>query len=630
MCLYRQAKHKVSKVVHTAKCKFYTERIALASSSKELHQIVNTLSNRHPPNILPTIYPSADHPSIFIKHFTNKVEKLRANIASEHVTSTLVTGTTAATFSSFEKVSQLTVKECILNSAPKSCELDPILSKLLIECLDYILPSFTDLFNSSLASGIFPQCFKSALVTHILKKRCLDRNDLNNYRPVSNLCFIAKILEKLVLSQVSSYLNSHNLYNTCQSAYRPGHSTETALLKVVNDLILSLNKGNISVLALLDFSSAFDTIDHTILVHRLHTDIGFTDAVLQWFSSYLTDRTHYVSLSNHCSAFAPVDSGVPQGSVLGPILFTMYIKPLSAIIDSHSIIHHSFADDLQLQMSAPPDRISELLHSIQSCISYVKAWATANMLKLIDNKTELMLVNSKRTNHLHNLPTSITIGNAQIPFKQSVKTKKTKRDLGFTLDCRLTMNAHVSNIARTCYFELHRLASIRRLLTSTATATLVSAFVLSRIDYCSSLLFGSTHDVTSHLQRIQNYAARVILRLPKSSSITIHLKSLHWLPVKVRSTYKIACLCHHCHSSTAPSYVTDMLHKKPLHTRSSSYTMPLLNRHAHSKATLGDRSFSFASSSVWNSIPNDVRCAPSLSSFKSRLKTYLFRSVYKD
>ena len=300
-------------------------------------------------------------------------------------------------------------------------------------------------------------------------------------------------------------------------------------------------------LALLDFSSAFDTIDHTILVHRLHTDFGFTDIVLQWFSSYLTDRTHYVSLCNHCSDFAPVHSGVPQGSVLGPMLFTMNIKPLSAIIDSHSIIHHSFADDLQLQMSAPPDRISELLHSMQSCISDVKAWATANMLKLNDSKTELMLVTSKKSKHLHNLPTSITIGNAQIPFKQYVK------NLCFTLDCHLTMNAHVSNIARTCYFELRRLASIRRFLTSTATATLASAFVLSRIDYCNSLLFGSTHDVTSHLQRIQNYAVRVILRLPKSSSITIHLKSLHWLPVKVRSTYKIACLCYHCHSSTAPS-----------------------------------------------------------------------------
>ena len=192
------------------------------------------------------------------------------------------------------------------------------------------------------------------------------------------------------------------------------------------------------------------------------------------------------------------------------------------------------------------------------------------------------------------------------------------------------MNAHVPNIARTFYFELRRLASIRRFLTSTATATLLSAFVLSRIDYCSSLLLVTIHDMTTHLQRIQSYAARVILRLPMSSSITIHLTSLHWLPVKVRSTYKIACSCYHCNSSTSPSYVADMLQKRPSHTRntcSNSYTMPLLIRPAHSKATLGDRSFSF--SSVWNSIPDDVRCAPSLSSFKSRLKTYLFFQLSK-
>ena len=304
-----------------------------------------------------------------------------------------------------------------------------------------------------------------------------------------------------------------------------------------------------------------------------------------------------------------------------------YVKLLSAIIDSQPIINHSFADDLQLQMSAPPDNISELFHSMQSCISDVKSWASANMLKLNDSKTELMLVTSKRSKHLHSLPTSITIGNAPIPLIQSVKY------LGFISDCRLTMNAHVFNIARTCYFELRRLASICRFLTSTATATLVSAFALSRIDYCDSLLFGSAHDVSSKLQRIQNYAARVILRLPKSSNMTTHLKSLHWLPVKVRSTYKIACLCYHCHISTAPSYVADMLHRKPSHTRntrSSSYTMPLLNRPAHSNATLGDRSFSFAASSVWNSIPNNFSNAPSLSSFVSRLKTNLFRSVYKD
>ena len=204
--------------MHTAKCKFYTERIALASSSNELHQIVNTLSNRHPPKILPTIYPSADLPSIFIKHLTNKVEKHRANIASEHDASTLVTGTTAATFSSFEKVSQLTVKECILNSATKSCEPDHIPSKLLIECLDSILPSLTDLFNSSLASGIFQQCIKSAIDTPILKKRCLDHNDLTTIglsliqalllKYMKNLSY-PKFLPTSTLTILTIHVNQH-------------------------------------------------------------------------------------------------------------------------------------------------------------------------------------------------------------------------------------------------------------------------------------------------------------------------------------------------------------------------------------------------------------------------------------
>ena len=179
---------------------------------------------------------------------------------------------------------------------------------------------------------------QSALVTPVLKKRCLEHNDLNNYRPISNLCFIAKILEKHVLSQVSSYLNSHNLYNTCQSAYCPGHSTETALLKVANDLFLSLNKGSISVLALLDFSSAFDTIDHPILVHCLHTDFGFTDTVLQWFSSYLTDRTHYVSPSNHCSAFAPIHSGVHRVQFLA-LYFLPCMLSLCLPLLTHTLSH---------------------------------------------------------------------------------------------------------------------------------------------------------------------------------------------------------------------------------------------------------------------------------------------------
>ena len=198
-----------------------------------------------------------------------------------------------------------------------------------------------------------------------------------------------------------------------------------------------------------------------------------------------------------------------QGSVHVPMLFTMYIMPFFC----HYRLTLSFTIHLLMTYNyrclLPPDKISELLHSMQSCMSDVIALATANMLRLNDNNTELIFITSKSIKHLHNLPTSITISNAQIPFKHYVK------NLRIPLDCYLIMNEHIYTIARTCCFELHCLTSIHRFLTNTATATLVSAFVLSRIDYCISLLFGSTHDVTSNLQQILNYATRVILCLPK-------------------------------------------------------------------------------------------------------------------
>ena len=238
------------------------------------------------------------------------------------------------------------------------------------------------------------------------RKRCLDHNDLNSYRPVSNLCFIANILVKHVLSQVSSYLNSHNLCNTCKSAHHPCHSIETALLIVANDLFLSLSKGSISVLVLLDFSSAFDKVDHPTLVHRLHTDFGFTDTVLQWFSSYLTDRT---------SLYLIIALLLLRVQFFAPCMLSLCLPLLTHTLSY--IIHLLMTYNYRC---LPPDRTSELLHSMQSCISDVKAWATVNMLKLNDNQTYLMLVTCKRSKHLHSLPTSITIGKAQIPFKQSV------------------------------------------------------------------------------------------------------------------------------------------------------------------------------------------------------------------
>ena len=186
----------------------------------------------------------------------------------------------------FHEVREADISHFMKHSPSKSCSLDPIPTHLLLNCVTIVSP-LTGLINLSLSTGIVPKSFKHALVTPLVKNSKLDPNSLGSYRPISNLLYSSKLLERCVSKQLNSYLSSHALYETYQSAYRPLHSTETALLHVQNDILSSIDKKEITVLILLDLSSAFDTVDHAILLNRLK-NIGLTGLVLDWFSSYLT------------------------------------------------------------------------------------------------------------------------------------------------------------------------------------------------------------------------------------------------------------------------------------------------------------------------------------------------------
>ena len=182
-------------------------------------------------------------------------------------------------------------------------------------------------------------------------------------------------------------------------------------MKVMNDLLRSPDHGNVSVLTLLDLSAAFDTIDHTILLHRLEHVFGIQDTALHWFSSYLTKRTQTVTVNNCSSAPVTISCGVPQGSVMGPVLFVLCTAPLSDVMDSHSVLHHTFADDTQLQKSAPPQQVDGLIQSMQQCVHDVKSWMTHNKLKLNDDKTEALIISAPRISNSIPLPDSFTVGN---------------------------------------------------------------------------------------------------------------------------------------------------------------------------------------------------------------------------
>ena len=346
----------------------------------------------------------------------------------------------------FESLTDEFVLKIINSASTKSCELDIIPTTLLYENLDILLPSITNIINTSLTTGIVPRDLKTAIVKPLLKKPSLDKNLLKNYCPISNLPFLSKILEKVVLHKLLSHLQENNLSNPFQSAYRAGCSTETVLLRIVNDILSALENDNISVLLLLDLSAAIDTIDHQILLSRLNSVFGIQSTALQWFQSYLSDSY------NSSSSPSQLMYGVPQGSVLGPILFVLYTAPLSDIIASHSVNHQLFADDTQLQKSAPLSEATNLTKELNVCTDDIKTWMSENQLKLNDDKTEALLFPfSSSLKPTVPLPDSIILGSHNIPFSDSA------RNLGFILDSKLSMKKYVIKSAKLLISSLNAL-----------------------------------------------------------------------------------------------------------------------------------------------------------------------------
>ena len=256
----------------------------------------------------------------------------------------------------------------------------------------------TAIINASLEQGKCSKFFKQAHVTPILKKPSLDKEVFKNYRPVSNLDFISKNLERVVAVQLQTHLDEAGLMTAFQSAYRKHHSTESALLNIQNVILLNMAKGSVTALTLLDLSAAFDTIYHTILLDRLNVYYGLSELALGWFKSYLSGRTHSVRVGSTLSHPAALHYGVPQGSVLGPILFSLYTNPIGSIIHSHSSInYHFYANDTQLYITLSPENFSHSIQKLKNCLNDIQNFMFANKLKLNPDKTKFILIGSQKS-----------------------------------------------------------------------------------------------------------------------------------------------------------------------------------------------------------------------------------------
>lgn len=609
------------------KANFFKNKIDDATNDRALFAIIDELSGSKSivANTLPNIE-ICQLSEMFSEFFDDKIVKIHAKFDNSiEAQCEDVRLSVQFEFNLFQSLKVEDVVKVVRGMNAKTCSLDPIPTGILKECLDVWGPVLTLIVNKSFEFGVFPEVCKTAIVRPVIKKHDLDKNVLKNYRPLSNCSFLDKFLEKCAFMQLNEYFVTNSLYGKFQSAYRQGHSTETALLKVKNDIMLALDSKTDVVLVLLDLSAAFDTIDHAILLKRLQNRFQITGKALDWIRSFLCGRSQCVSVGGSMVSDArPLRFGVPQGSVLGPILFSLYVTPLEEIIVKYGCKTAIFADDTQVYLTCNNTSSVSIL---ENCVSEIRRWMMSNFLALNDTKTEVICFSSKYRRNCEPAVVNVRIG------ETSISTTSVVRNLGVLFDEHVTMSHHVMNVCRNASYALWRISKCRHLLDKERLVKLVHAFVTCRIDYCNSLLLGCPDYQIKKLQHVQNSAARLVCGIKRADRchITPVLKSLHWLPVKSRIIFKVICIVFKClYESTAPLYLNDLItviSRNHMSLRSNAAIT--LKRSAPPKTvTYGNHAFATKAPSLWNDLPVDLRTIEVYEHFKVKLKTYLFKQHY--
>ena len=598
---------------------FWTAKIdAERSTPRQLWRSIDTLMGRgHSPT------PNAVSADEMHRFFDAKVAGVRASTSDAPPPSFSV-APLGCVLRVFRPLTTADVVAAVRALPDKQCASDPLPTRLLKDNVDLLVPFLVETFNRSLSLGVVPSVFKSAYVTPLLKKADLDPADAKSYRPISNLTVLSKLLERLVARQLLEYLTTSKLLPRLQSAYRAHHSTETAVLRVLADILRAVDSGDLALLTLLDLSAAFDTVDHETLLHRLEVSYGLGGTVRGWFASYLSGRSQFVRSGSAATTPTAVLSGVPQGSVLGPILFLLYTADLLGLVETYGLRPHLYADDTQIYGSCRPGDTAQLQNRMSACVGDIRSWMQSNRLQLNTAKTEVLWCTSARRQN--QIPDdSLVVGSDFVPPVRSV------RDLGIYLDSDLSMRTHVTRTVSSCFAVLRQIRSIRRSVSQSVLQSLVVSLVLSRLDYGSATLAGLPVRLLDRLQSVLNAAARLVYGCRKYDHVTPLLRSLHWLRVPERVTFRLAVLAYRCQNGLAPPYLADELHRSAdvesrWRLRSASTAALVVPATAHS--TIGDRAFPVALARAWNDLPPLVTSSSSLAVFRQRLKTELFTRSY--
>ena len=466
-----------------------------------------------------------------------------------------------------------------------------------------------------------PGDLKEGALSPLLKKLLLDPEILKHFRPITNLPYLSKLLEKTVDIQIVTHCIENELDEIYQSAYKQFYSTETALLRVDNDFMCALDGKYAVVLMMIDMSAAFDTVNHDIMLQRLHDYLGITGNAFEWFRSYLKFRKQTVHILGASSSERELKHGVPQGSILGPRLFSIYTLPVGHIIRKYypNARFMFYADDKNFYLVFDPGFPALAASQMEPLIADVRAWLIRNYLLVNDTKTDCLVASSRYQQPVDLHP--IKVGNDLVTPSDSV------RNLGFIFDTNMTFDKQISSVVRSSFLSLRDMYKVRQCLPMDITESMVHSFVTTRLDYCNSLYYGLPKRQINKLQGIQNTAARLVTNTLKYDHITPVLKLLHWLPIEKRTVYKLLLITFKCLNNQAPKYLQELLTLRSNRGLRSDNKM-LLEVPKSRTVTYGDRAFSNAAPRVWNSLPDSIRLSDNVNTFKRQLKTFLFKQAF--
>ena len=513
---------------------------------------------------------------------------------------------TNATFS-FKSCSPNEVRKLLEKlDIKKSTGLDNLPSRMLKIAAGVLAPSLAFLFNQSISSGIVPTEWKLARVTPIFKKG--KRQDVNNYRPISIIPAVAKVFERIIYDQFFKYLNDNDLLVNCQSGFRSLHSTLTSLLEASNSWSVNIDNGLMNGVIFIDLKKAFDTIDHKILLRKL-ASYGIDHRTLKWFDSYLSDRQQKCVVNGELSGARAVTCGVPQGSLIGPLLFLIYINDLPNCLSK--ALPRMYADDTSISIAA--SSLPELESALNTELTYLHEWLNVNKLSLNIAKTELMLIGSRQRLSATTTGHSLTI---QIKGHEIDRVPHTK-SLGVHIDQNLSWSKHVNETAKIVSSGIGALKRLRPFICEDTAILLYRALIEPYFDYCCPVWDGLSNELADKLQKLQNRAIRVITNSDHYSSAIALRGELGWDNLCTRRKKQKLKLMFKTLNDQSPEYLKD-----PFMPFSTDYGL----RNSDNKLALPKprtdflkRSFCYSGAQLWNSLPSNVRAIRSFTKFKNKI-----------